>query len=105
MSGDITAIKQTLATYCHTVDRGTPEEVSMLFAEDAVLRPYYDGKYDVVGRSRIKDWYAYYNEHFASQIRHLKHLIHSMSIELDGNNATSVCYLTAYFISPEDGNA
>ena len=28
MSNDITDIKQTLATYCHRVDRGTPDEVA-----------------------------------------------------------------------------
>lgn len=99
MSNDITAIKQVLAAYCHRVDRGTPAEVAALFAEDAVLRPFYDGRYEVRGRSAIEGWYAYYEKHFKSGVRHLKHMIMSPLIEVDGARASCVSYLLASAVS------
>ena len=103
MPNDIGAIKQTLASYCHRVDHGTAEQVADLFAHDAILSPDYDGEYEVYGRDGIRGWYAFYNQTFAAGVKNLKHLIHSMMIDVDGDAATSVCYLTAYFISKEDG--
>ena len=105
MSEDIAAIKQTLASYCHRVDRGTADEVAALFAETAVLYPRYDGDYQVEGWSNIQKWYAFYHDNFRANIRHLKHLIHSMEIEVDGNEASSVCYLSAYFVSNDDNQS
>ncbi len=105
MSNDLAAIKQTLASYCHRVDRGTADDVAELFARDAILSPHYDGEYEVYGRDAIRGWYAFYHQTFAAGVKHLKHLIHSMTIDIDGDAATSVCYLTAYFISKEDNAA
>ena len=105
VTDQIIAIKQTLAQYCHRVDRGTASEVAALFAEDAVLQPRYDGDYDVRGRAAIERWYAFYHANLRAEVRHLKHLIHSMMIDVDGDTATSVCYLTAYFITTDDGVA
>ena len=105
MSTDYAAIKQTLAAYCHRVDRGTADDVAALFAPDAVLKPYYDGEYDVNGRDAIRSWYAFYHEKLGGSVRHLKHLIHSIAIDLNGDRAASVCYLTAYFIMKEDNVA
>jgi ketosteroid isomerase-like protein len=101
MSNETTAIKQTLAAYCHLVDRGSAAEVAALFAEDAILRPYYDGPYEVVGRKAIQGWYAYYHEHFRSGVRHLKHMIMSALIEADVDGARSVSYLLASAVSNE----
>lgn len=100
-----TPIKQTLAAYCHHVDNGETDAVAALFTEDAVLRPRYDGAYEVTGRSRIRDWYAWYQAHFCAGIRNLRHLIHSIRIEADGDEACAICYLSAWFISLEDGRA
>lgn len=105
MENDLAAIKQTLASYCHRVDRGTAEEVAALFAQDAIFSPYYDGKYDVHGREGIRGWYAFYNQTLGARVKNLKHLIHSMLIDVDGDAASSVCYLTAYFVSKEDNIA
>ncbi len=99
MSNDITSIKQTLAAYCHRVDRGTPGEVAALFAENAVLRPFFDGRYECRGRPAVEAWYAYYEEHFKSGVRHLKHMIMSPMIEVDGTRASSVSYLLASAVS------
>ena len=105
MYNDITQIKQTLARYCHLVDQGQPAAVAALFSEDAVLAPKYDGDYEVSGRPAIQGWYEYYEANFKSGIRHLKHLIHSIAIDLDGDGASGSCYLTAYMISKADGLA
>ncbi len=102
MSNDIAAIKQTLANYCHCVDRGTADEVAALFAKDAILSPVFDGEYEVYGRDAIRGWYAFYHQTLRAGVDHLKHLIHSMSIDVDGEAASSVCYLTAYFVSKEN---
>jgi len=105
MSEEVTAIKQLLATYCHRVDRGTADEVAALFAPDAVLMPYYDGRYEVHGREGIRGWYAFYHQSLGARVRNLKHLIHSIMIDVDGDAASSVCYLTAYFTMKSDNVA
>lgn len=96
-------ISHTLAAYCHRVDRGTPAEVAALFAEDAVLRPFYDGPYECRGRSAIEAWYAHYEAHFKSGVRHLKHMIMSPLIEIDGQSATCVSYLLASAVRNDTG--
>ncbi len=103
MNRDTTKIEQTLAAYCHLVDRGSAEDVAALFAQDALLLPKYDGDYRVEGRDEIREWYAFYHENFRAGVNHLKHLIHSISIKVDGSMAKGSCYLTAYLISKEDG--
>ncbi|MEM7540679.1 MAG: nuclear transport factor 2 family protein [Pseudomonadota bacterium] len=105
MSSDLALIKQTLAAYCHRVDRGTAAEVAALFAEDAVLKPHYDGNYDVEGREAIQGWYAFYHEHLRAGVKHLKHLIHSIELDVTGDSATGTTYLTATMINKEDDTA
>ena len=105
MTADITTIKQTLADYCHRVDRGTANEVADLFHKDAILRPYFDGKYDVHGREQIRAWYTHYHENFRANVRHLRHSIGSISIDVYGTTARSVCYLLASFVSNADETA
>ena len=102
MSTELAAIEQTLAAYCHRVDRGTADEVAELFAQDAVLMPYYDGKYDVHGREGVRGWYAFYHQKMGGNVKDLKHLICAASIDIDGDAASSVCYLTAYFTMKAD---
>ncbi len=103
MSNEITAIKQLLAAYCHRVDRGTPAEIAKLFTEDGVLRPFYDGPYECRGRPAVERWYSYYDKHFKSTVRHLKHMIMSPLIEVQGSKATAVTYLLASAVSIESG--
>ena len=102
MTEDSALIKQTLAAYCHRVDSGTAAEVAELFHQNAVLRPYFDGKYDVNGRAQIRAWYAHYHENFRANVRHLKHSIGAIAIDLDGNAAKSVCHLLASFVRNAD---
>jgi hypothetical protein len=105
MSQEITRIEQTLAAYCHRVDRGTPDEVAALFTVDAVLRPRFDGDYVVNGRSGIRDWYSHYNRVLRANVRHMKHMIHSISIEVAGARAHACCYFTGCFVANSDGKA
>ena len=103
MSTDIVAIEQLVYTYCHKVDRGTPAEVASLYAVDAVLRPFYDGRYEVRGRAAIESWYAWYEVHFKSTVRHLKHMVMSPMIELDGDRARGSLYLVASAVVIRNG--
>jgi len=105
MSTDITSIEQTLAAYCHAVDRGNASDVSALFTENAVLKPYFDGDYDVIGRSAIEGWYSHYHNTFRASIRHLKHMIMSPLINLEGEHAQCSCYLLASAVSNETDEA
>ena len=105
MTEDIVAIQNLLASYCHRVDRGSADEVSKLFAEDAILRPYYDGDYECHGRDAVKRWYAFYHENLGAAVKNLKHVISSSEISVHGEAGESVTYLTAYFITKEDGVA
>ena len=105
MSNDHAGIKQTLAAYCHRVDRGTADEVAALFAQDAVLMPYYDGKYDVHGRDGVRDWYTFYHQTMSETVTGLRHLIDTTLIDVNGDTASSVCYLTALFTMKADNVA
>ena len=96
---DHLAILQLLHKYCHAVDRGTADEVAELFHRDGVLLPRFesDERYD--GREAVLGWYARYMENFRAKVRFLRHKIESPVIEINGNEATSVCYLDADSIS------
>ncbi len=101
MTNDIVAINQVLNEYCHTVDRRSAREVSKLFSPDALLKPYFDDKYDVIGRSEIERWYEHYMENFRRHIRHLKHMIVSPMIKVETDQASSVCYFLASAVNNE----
>jgi len=105
MSHEVTRIKQLLASYCHRVDRGTPDEVAALFAGDGILRPRFDGPYEVRGRAAVRGWFAHYNRRLRDNTRHLKHMISSIAIDVDGNSARSSCYLTVASVSNADNRA
>lgn len=105
MSNDITQIKQTLAEYCHRVDRGSAAEVAALFRPDAVLRPRFDGDYEVRGRARIEAWYAHYHAQLRPAIRHLMHHVGSALVTVQGERAESTCYFIATFVTAADGKA
>ncbi|MGR8947895.1 MAG: nuclear transport factor 2 family protein [Gammaproteobacteria bacterium] len=100
-------IQETLSAYCHRVDRGTANEVAELFAKDAVLMPYYDGKYDVHGREGVREWYTFYHRKMSETVKNLRHSIDTISIDIDteGDVANSVCYLTAHFTMKADNVA
>jgi hypothetical protein len=92
---DHVAILQVLHKYCHSVDRGTADEVAELFHRDGVLLPRYESDERYEGREAVRGWYAHYIEDFRAKVRYLRHKIESPVIEIAGNEATSVCYLDA----------
>lgn len=103
MTDEITAIEQVLHAYCHRVDRGTPAEVAALYAEQAVLRPFYDGCYEVRGRPAVESWYAFYEARFKTTVRHLKHMVMSPLIDVQGTRATGVSYFLASAVRIANG--
>ncbi len=94
-SEDHLAILQLLHKYCHTVDRGTVDEIAALFHRDAVLLPKYESDVPYIGREAVRGWYAEYDRKLRSRVRFLRHKIECPLIEIKGNEATSVCYLDA----------
>ena len=92
---DHIAIQQLLHKYCHTVDRGTADEVAALFHETAVLLPRYESDQRHEGRQAVRNWYDNYMKNFRAKVRYLRHKIESPVIEISGNEATSTCYLDA----------
>lgn len=92
---DQLAILQLLHKYCHAVDRGTAEDVAALFHERGVLLPRFESDKRYEGREAVYGWYARYMENFRAKVRFLRHKIESPVIEINGNAATSVCYLDA----------
>ena len=92
---DHLAIQQLLHKYCHVVDRGTAGDVAALFHRDAVLLPRYESDERYEGRDAVRGWYERYMENFRAKVRYLRHKIESPVIEINGNQATSTCYLDA----------
>jgi hypothetical protein len=98
---DHLAIQQLLHRYCHALDRGPLDEIADLFHRDAVLLPRYESDERYEGRDAVRGWYGRYIDNFRSKVRHLRHKIESPLIEITGNEATSVCYLDADYVTTE----
>jgi hypothetical protein len=103
MVEDVIAIQQLLHRYCFVVDSGTPDEIASLFHETATLVPVYSGEPPCKGRAAIREWYAAYDRNFRSKVEHLRHCVTNPLIDLQGNEATARCYLTADSISKKHG--
>ena len=100
---DIVAIQQLLNTYCHKLDSGDVAGVVAMFAEDAVLRPEYEGDAEHVGRGASEAWYSNYSRTTLAATTGLRHKISTAMIEVNGDSAESVCYLDADSIDPASG--
>jgi uncharacterized protein (TIGR02246 family) len=106
MSADDTAaIQQVLYRYCFAVDIGTPDEVADLFAETATLFPVYTGGEPVKGRAAIRDWYVTYQKNTRGAVDHLRHVVTNPVIDVRGDEADAMCYLTANSVSKASGQA
>ncbi len=90
-------IQHALSAYCHYVDNGSVSAIADLFAEDAVLMPYYDGQYDVIGKQEIHRWYQFYLDKMKASVKNLRHSISTTLVEEEGTAVTSHCHLTAIF--------
>ncbi len=100
---DVVAIQQLLNTYCHKLDQSDVAAVVNLFAEEAVLKPEYEGNTEHVGRDAVQAWYSNYSRTSSAAVIGLRHKISTAMIEVDGQTATSVCYLDADSIDPKTG--
>jgi len=99
----IVAIEQLLNRYCHKLDQGDVEAVVALFADDAVLIPEYDGSGEHAGRDAIRAWYSNSGRTVVAAARGLRHKISTAAIEIDGDEASSACYLDADSIDVRSG--
>jgi ketosteroid isomerase-like protein len=103
MREDQVAIEQLLNRYCHKLDRGEIDAVVELFADDAVLIPAYEGDARHTGRAAVRAWYTRYAANTIAAVRGLRHKISTAMIEVDGDSATSVCYLDADSVNLQTG--
>ncbi len=105
MIEDIVEIEQLLNRYCHAVDRGTVSDIMEVFHEDAVLLPRYQSGESFKGKEAVRGWYEKYDKTARDQTRSLRHTISTPMIQVDGNQATSVCYLDPDGIDSGSGRA
>jgi hypothetical protein len=103
MIEDIVEIEQVLYRYCHAVDRGSPDEVAVLFHERGTLVPIYSGEEPRQGRRAIREWYATYNRDFRTRVKHLRHCVASPAIEVSGSEASARTYLIADYVLESRG--
>ncbi|MGA0839116.1 MAG: nuclear transport factor 2 family protein [Pseudomonadales bacterium] len=103
MRDDQVAIEQLLNRYCHKLDQGDIDAVVALFADNAVLDPVYEGSGLHEGRAAIRAWYQRYGANTIAAVRGLRHKISTAMIDVDGDSATSVCYLDADSVSKDTG--
>lgn len=103
MRDDQVAIEQLLNRYCHKLDRGDIDAVVELFAEEAVLIPEYEGDATYAGKAAVRGWYTRYGANTVAAVRGLRHKISTAMIEVEGDVATSVCYLDADAINLKTG--
>jgi hypothetical protein len=88
---DIEAIKKLKATYCHLVDSGRWDELAELWTEDAVCDYGFFGSYN--GRDQIIG--KFFRELVTSASSFSAHMVHNPVIEVRGDAASGIWYLTA----------
>ena len=103
MSEDVIAIEQVLNRYCHKLDVGDVDAVVALFTEDGVLIPEYEGTGEHAGREAIRAWYTNYGRQVSARASGLRHKISTAMIEVEGDTATSLCYLDADSVDSSTG--
>ena len=101
MTSDIVEIEQLLHRYCHSVDRGTVDDVMQVFHRDAVLLPRYESEEAYKGADTVRGWYERYFDTVRKGTKILRHKISAPLIQVDGRQASAVCYLDADSVSTE----
>jgi len=103
MNDHITEIQQLLYRYCHALDRRTVDDVMDVFHPNAVLLPRYEGDESYIGREAIRGWYVNYVKTIKGSSRSLRHKITCPWIQVNGDEANSVCYLDADYVDSSTG--
>lgn len=91
---DIEAIRQLKARYCYCVDASDWDALAQLWTEDAIFDCGFFGRY--LGRAEIMD--VFFRQLIANAATFNAHMVHNPLIEIDGDVATGVWYLTAQTI-------
>lgn len=94
--GDKVAIWHLLCRYCHLVDRGDMTDVVNLFHPDGVV--VFPSSPPARGREAILEAYKNWQRTAREPTVWLRHQINTPFIVVDGDRATSTCYLTADFL-------
>ena len=104
MTDDIVEIQQRMYQYCHAVDRGTVDDVMDVFHASAVLIPSHESDEKFPGKAQVRGWYEQYFKTVRATTDVLRHTVSTPHIQLDGDAASSVLYLTADAIQ-KDGRS
>ena len=88
---DIEALKRLKAMYCHCVDGGRWDELAALFTEDATCDYGFFGSYQ--GRDQIVG--TFFKGLVSNASSFNAHMIHNPIIDVRGDTASGVWYLTA----------
>ena len=88
---DIEALKRLKARYCHSVDGGRWDELESLLTEDAVCDYGFFGVYE--GRNQIIN--KFFRELVSSAASFNAHMVHNPIIDVRGDSASALWYLTA----------
>lgn len=103
MNDDITEIQQLLYRYCHVLDRSAVDDVMDAFHPNAVLQPRYEGDESHAGHEAIRSWYMNYEKTMKSAGLNLRHKVTCPWIQVNGDEAKSVCYLDADYVDSSTG--
>ena len=95
-SKDCIAVWQVLCRYCHYVDRRSMSDVAGLFHPEAEF--IFPPNPPAAGREAILESLEEWDKTARRPTAWLRHRIDTPMIEVDGDRATSVCYMTADFL-------
>lgn len=93
---DEVSIWQLLCRYCHLVDRGDMSDVVLLFHPEGTL--ILPPNPSATGREAIQRVYEQWDATARKPTAWLRHRISTPYIHVEGERASSVCYLTADFL-------
>ena len=96
---DERACERLIATYCHLVDFGDAPGIADLFTEDG---RWTSAEVDMDGRDAIR---AGFTRRQAVTRRQSRHLCTNVVVDVDGDEATALCYLVNYRHDSETGTA
>jgi len=92
---DAEGARQLLSRYCHALDRGRLEDLSVLFHRDAEFSVSFEGGQKHTGRETIQAWYDRFFQQRPGQYRHMRHKIFEPLLTVTGNTATAATYFDA----------
>lgn len=95
---DVLAIQKLLADYNHAIDFGDADAFAGMFVEDGALDT---GNGPTTGRAALKDFAAA----LPGMVPGLRHLISNVTVDGDGDTATTKAYLQGWVTAGGAGEA